>query len=79
MTGIAFASRIMLTQQLAALRGTRLILANAFLGYLSAAFAGLANCTFMRYKEAQEGIDLQNKDGTVTYGKSKVAGQKALL
>jgi hypothetical protein len=32
----------------------------------------------MRFKELQDGISIQNKEGDETYGKSKVAGQKAI-
>ena len=77
--GIALASRIAFASQLSALKGSRLIMANAFLGYLSAAFAGVANCCLMRFKEAQEGIEIQSQDGSKTYGKSKIAGQTALF
>ena len=55
-----------------------MIVANAFLNYLAAAIAGSSNLALMRYKELKEGIDVQNKKGNVTYGKSKEAGKKAI-
>ena len=67
---IALISRTLMAKQLASLKGPRLILTNAFLNWMAAAFAGFANCALMRQKELFEGISVYNKDGTVCYGKS---------
>jgi len=77
--GIALVSRTLMAKKLASLSGPRLLLMNAFLNWLAAAFSGFANCTLMRQKELFEGIKVYNKDGTVCYGKSKEAGKRALL
>ena len=61
------------------MRGSKLILANACLNYFAAAFAGAGNLILMRFKELEEGINIQDESGTVTYGKSKVAGQRAIF
>mmetsp|Transcript_20011 Transcript_20011/g.14491 ORF Transcript_20011/g.14491 Transcript_20011/m.14491 type:complete len:217 (+) Transcript_20011:486-1136(+) len=76
--GIAFTSRMLMARQLSALRGPSYVLANAALGWLSAAFAGAANLMLMRFKEIQQGILIQNESGSVTYGKSKIAGRQAV-
>ena len=73
--GIALISRTLMAKQLSSLRGPRLILTNAFLNWMAAAFAGFANCALMRQKELFEGISVYNKDGTVCYGKSLEAGK----
>ena len=77
--GIALVSRTLMAKQLASLTGSRLVMTNAFLNWIAAALAGFANCAMMRQKEYFEGINVTNKDGSVTYGKSKAAGQSALL
>ena len=59
--------------------GTRLLLTNAFLNYIAAAFAGFANCSLMRQKELFDGIKVYNQDGSVCYGRSVKAGQTAIL
>ena len=76
--GIALIGRTVCANWLKSLKGGKLIVANAFLNYLAAAFAGSSNLALMRYKELKEGIDVQNKKGTITYGKSKEAGKKAI-
>jgi len=68
-----------MAKRLATLSGPKLILTNAFLNWTAAALAGFANCALMRQKELFEGINVTNKDGSVTYGKSKEAGKTALL
>lgn len=55
--------------------GPKLLFTNALLNYFAAAFAGATNCMLMRQKELFEGIDVYNKDGSVSYGKSKEAGK----
>lgn len=45
---IALFSRIALAKQISALTGPKLIIANAFLNYFAAAFAGAANLIMMR-------------------------------
>ena len=52
---------------------------NALLSYIATALAGASNLILMRYKEMRTGIEVFNQDGTVSYGKSKVAGRKAIL
>ncbi len=76
---ISLSSRILLANYLSKLKGSKMILANAFLGYLAAAIPGTSNLVIMRFKEMQEGIKVQNKEGDVTYGVSKVAAKKAIL
>jgi hypothetical protein len=49
------------------------------LNYLAGAFAGATNLVLMRFKELQEGVKVQNKEGDVTYGYSKAAGNMAIL
>ena len=46
--GIAMSSRKLLAPQLSKLSGPKLVIANAFLNYLAAAFPGALNCTLMR-------------------------------
>mmetsp|Transcript_38861 Transcript_38861/g.50879 ORF Transcript_38861/g.50879 Transcript_38861/m.50879 type:complete len:88 (+) Transcript_38861:328-591(+) len=58
--GIALVSRTLMAKTLSSLSGPRLILMNAFLNYLAAAFSGFANCTLMRQKELFEGIKVFN-------------------
>lgn len=52
---------------------------NALLSYIATALAGASNLILMRYKEMNQGIEVFNEDGTISYGKSKVAGRKAIL
>ena len=73
--GIALASRILLAKQISLLKGGRLVLANAGLNYFASAFAGAANLALMRFKEGQEGINVQDESGETNYGKSQVAGK----
>jgi len=75
---IALSTRIVLAPQLARLSGARLIIANAALSYLAASTAGASNLALMRSKELWEGIEVQDEEGTVTYGNSKKAGRKAV-
>ncbi|CDW90303.1 sideroflexin 5 [Stylonychia lemnae] len=77
--GIALYSRKLLASKLKALKGARLILANSALGYLAGAFAGVGNVVMMRSKELKDGIQLQNEEGDVNYGNSKVAAQQAIF
>lgn len=77
--GIALVSRNLMANTLSKLSGPRLVLMNAFLNYLAAAFSGFANCTLMRQKEFFDGINVYNRDGSVCYGKSIEAGKSALL
>lgn len=76
--GIAIVSRTYLAASLKSLKGPRFYILNAFLNYLCAAFAGAANMTFMRYKELQEGVELKNMKGDQSFGKSVIAGKKAV-
>lgn len=46
--GIAMTTRKMLAPQLSKLTGTKMVIANAFLNYIAAAFPGALNCTLMR-------------------------------
>ena len=48
------------------------------LNYVAGAFAGATNLVFMRYKELNDGIKVQDKGGETTYGESKVAAKKAI-
>ena len=77
--GIVLAARTLLAKKIATLRGPRLILMNALLNYFAGASAGAANLALMRSKELKEGITVQNKEGTVDYGKSVKAGRKAIM
>ena len=56
-----------------------MIIINAILAYIATAFAGASNLLLMRYKEMGTGIEVFNEDGTISYGRSKVAGRKAIL
>lgn len=73
--GFALWSRIKLANTLKNLRGSKLILANSCLGYLAAAFSGVGNMVMMRSKEFKDGIKVQNKEGDVDYGTSRVAAR----
>jgi hypothetical protein len=75
---IAIYTRTIFSPLLATSHGSRLIMVNAILNYLAAAFAGAFNLVLMRYKEWNEGIKVWNKEGTINYGKSVKAGRKAL-
>ena len=58
--------------------GPKLVFANAGLNWIAAAVAGCFNCGFMRYKECKEGIEVTNKEGDQSYGKSVAAGRTAV-
>lgn len=75
---IAMASRTMLAAQLAKMRGPQLVFANACLNYFAACVPGVCNCSLMRWKELQEGINVKDSDGK-DHGKSVVAGKKAIM
>jgi hypothetical protein len=77
--GIASYSRVLFAGLLNRLTGSKLVLINAFIGWIAGAMAGACNLTLMRYKEMLTGITVYNKEGTVCYGKSKAAGRKAIL
>ena len=77
--GVALITRTMFAKSLAKMSGPKLTLANAALNYLAAALAGPANLALIRYKELQEGVDIQSEQGDVTYGKSKEAGRQAII
>lgn len=53
---IALFSRTMLAPQLSKMKGSKLIIANAFLNWSAAALAGSGNLVLMRSKELKEGI-----------------------
>lgn len=76
---IALVSRTMFASKLKAYSGGKFLLLNATLNYAAAGTAGLLNCALMRYKETKAGIDITNKKGDVTYGKSREAGKKAVM
>jgi len=76
---IAVVTRRLFAGQLARFKGSKLILLNAFLNFIAAAFPGMANLTIMRMKELSEGIEVQNADGTEVYGKSVAAGKSAIM
>ena len=72
-------SRVLFAPLLNSLSGSKLVLINAFIGWIAGATAGACNLTLMRWKEMKTGIDVSNKDGTICYGKSKAAGRKAIF
>jgi hypothetical protein len=76
---IALFSRTIFAGQLKKLKGSKLIIANAFLNYFAGAAAGASNLVLMRQKELKDGIVVQNKEGDKDYGKSKKAGKKAIM
>jgi hypothetical protein len=76
---IAMYSRRAFAGWLLRLKGSNLIFANAFLNYLAGAFAGASNLIMMRFKELQDGINIQNEGGDISYGNSKVAARNAIL
>ena len=76
---IAIWSRVLFAPLLNSLSGSKLVLINAFIGWIACAMAGACNLTLMRWKEMKTGIDVSNKDGTICYGKSKAAGRKAIF
>ena len=41
--------------------------------------SGCINVAFVRWKELTEGIEVKSEDGEVTYGRSKIAGQNAIV
>ena len=59
--GIALISRSYLAPRLSVLKGGAMVLANAALNYVAAAFAGATNVTLMRAKELTGGISIFNK------------------
>jgi hypothetical protein len=75
---IALGSRTLLAKPLSTLKGPKYFILNAFLNYLAAATAGATNLALMRFKELDEGITVKSKDGEESFGKSKVAGKKAI-
>ena len=75
---IALYSRRAFASTLRGLSGPRLTFWNSGLNYLAGAIAGASNLALMRHKELSEGIKVQNKEGDVTYGDSKVAAKKAI-
>ncbi len=75
---IALYTRRVFAGTLKNLSGPSLTFANSFLNYFAGAFAGATNLVMMRYKELSDGINIQNKDGDETFGKSKVAAKKAI-
>uniref|UniRef100_A0A7S3IEW7 Sidoreflexin n=1 Tax=Strombidium inclinatum TaxID=197538 RepID=A0A7S3IEW7_9SPIT len=75
---IAMGTRRIFASQLSKAKGSKLILMNALLNLVAASIPGATNLTIMRAKELSEGIEVQNEDGTVTYGKSVAAGRKAI-
>lgn len=60
---VAMVSRTMLANQISALKGPKLIIANAALNYFAAAFAGAANLVMMRQKELKDGINVKDEKG----------------
>ena len=68
--GIAMWSRVLFAPLLTTLSGSKLVLINAFIGWIAGAMAGACNLTLMRWKEMKTGIDVYNKDGSMCYGKS---------
>ena len=54
--GLAFFFRTVFAKQIARFKGPKLVIANAFLGYICAAPAGASNLILMRYKELEQGI-----------------------
>jgi hypothetical protein len=72
-------TRMLFAPLLSSLGGSKLVLINAFLSYIATALAGASNLILMRYKEMKTGIEVFNSDGTVSYGRSKAAGRKAVV
>ena len=77
--GITVYSKILFAELLKNFGGGKLIIINAILAYIATAFAGASNLFLMRYKEMYNGIEVTNKNGTISYGKSRAAGRKAIL
>ena len=77
--GIAYGTRTLLAPQIAGLKGGRNLIAQAGLNYFCAGVAGIINCSLMRQKEIRDGIDLENEDGSIKYGKSQIAGKQAIM
>lgn len=73
--GIAMGSRYIFANFLKSQKGQRQILANAVIGYFSAAIAGVANLSCMRQREMKNGVALMNKSGDTCYGQSSIAGK----
>ena len=61
-----------------ALHGGKLMFANTSLNFLAAATANSVNCFMVRHRELKDGILLRNKTGSVSYGRSKIAGRQAV-
>jgi hypothetical protein len=76
---IALYTRTIFAPTLKTLKGSKLIIANAFLNYIAGSLAGASNLVLMRFKETQDGIKIQNKEGDITYGQSKVAAKRAIM
>ena len=55
---IALFTRTIFAKQITAIKGPRLIIANAFLSYIAGATAGACNCMLMRQKEWSEGVEV---------------------
>jgi hypothetical protein len=76
--GIAMGSRYVFANFLRKQKGQKQILANAVIGYFSSAIAGVANLACMRKSEMKNGVVLTDKEGSTCYGKSAIAGKKAI-
>lgn len=54
-------------------------LARVAMPFLSVLAAGVTNLFVIRYNEMQDGIDITNETGSITYGKSVIAGRDAIM
>ena len=77
--GITVYSKILFAELLKSYGGGKLIIINSILAYIATALAGASNLFLMRFKEMNTGIEVTNADGTISYGRSKAAGRKAIL
>lgn len=77
--GITVYSKILFAELLKNFGGGKLIIINSILAYIATALAGASNLFLMRFKEMYDGIEVTNEDDTISYGKSRAAGRKAIF
>lgn len=77
--GITVYSKILFAELLKNYGGGKLIIINSILAYIATAVAGASNLFLMRFKEMYDGIEVTNEDDTISYGKSRAAGRKAIF
>lgn len=78
-TSIVLGARALFSRRFSGLQGGKLLLANTLLNAFAVGTANATNVIVMRRHEFKEGIPVTSRCGTVNYGKSAAAGEKAVL